>query len=284
MKSYIKDFFNILNCLVNNPRLFAKMVNTIPSACDGYNFFSRNLDFEENINIRQFGDFTPQQINPLWEYFQNLNEGNGIWKWEHYFDIYHRHFAKFIGKEVDVLEIGIYSGGSLGMWRSYFGEKCHIYGVDIEEACKIYANDYASVFIGDQADRSFWSDFKNKVQSVDIIIDDGGHSPEQQMVTLEEMLPNLQPGGVYLCEDVHDSFNNFSSFATSLVNDLNKLDRDQSSLISFQSNASPAQSMIHSIHFYPYVVVIEKNLVPVKTLNSLKHGTIWQPFFNKINS
>ena len=40
--------------------------------------------------------------------------------------------ASFAGAEVTVLEVGIYSGGSLLMWRDYFGADCTIYGVDIQ--------------------------------------------------------------------------------------------------------------------------------------------------------
>ena len=46
-----------------------------------------------------------------------------------------RDFKKFIGCEVHVVEVGIYSGGSLAMWRDYFGSKCHVYGIDIAEEC-----------------------------------------------------------------------------------------------------------------------------------------------------
>lgn len=48
---------------------------------------------------------------------------------------------------MNVVEIGIYSGGSLDMWSSYFGDQCHIYGVDIEDACKTYERDNVSVFV-----------------------------------------------------------------------------------------------------------------------------------------
>ena len=52
------------------------------------------------------------------------------------------------------------------------------------------------VFIGDQADRKFWSQFRREVPILDLVIDDGGHEPEQQIVSLEELLPHLRPGGV----------------------------------------------------------------------------------------
>lgn len=132
-----------------------------------------------------FDGCTPQScLNPLRLYFDKHTKGHGIWKWRHYFDIYHRHFSKYCDQKVNILEIGIYSGGSLEMWRSYFGSQCHIYGVDIEEACKVYNNEYTSVVIGDQADPLFWQKFKQNVQGIDILIDDGGHTPQQQKVTL----------------------------------------------------------------------------------------------------
>lgn len=267
----IKHSLNTLNSLIksfsNKPRLFRQILRTIPTISEAYQY---SQSYKDVVPENTFE--TKEQENPLWNYFQNHKEGHGIWKWEHYFDVYHKHLAKFIGKKVDVLEIGIYSGGSLEMWRSYFGEKCHIYGVDIEEACKEYENNYVSVYIGDQENSAFWSDFRNKVEGIDILIDDGGHTAEQQQVTLEQMLQHLNPGGIYICEDIHGTYNKFSNYATALVNELNSM------------NNSKFQSSIHSIHFYPYMLVIEKHLGQPKKLNAPKHGSIWQPFFdNSIN-
>ena len=109
------------------------------------------------------------------------------------FDIYHRHFRKFVGREVHLLEVGIYSGGSLPMWRHYFGKDCRVYGIDIEKDCLVYEDDRTKIFIGDQADRSFWKKVKEAAPQIDILIDDGGHQPEQQLITLEEMLPIFVP-------------------------------------------------------------------------------------------
>ena len=72
------------------------------------------------------------QRNKLREYFDAHNEGHGIWKFDHYFDFYHRYLSKFIDKPVTLLEISIYSGGSLQMWRRYFGPSSLVLGVDIE--------------------------------------------------------------------------------------------------------------------------------------------------------
>jgi hypothetical protein len=218
--------------------------------------------------------------NPLKRYFDSHHEGRGIWKWLHYFDIYHRHFRKFVGKEVHVLEIGIYSGGSLDMWKHYFGPRCHVYGVDIEAACKVYADERTKIFAGDQADRAFWRRFKAEVPAIDILIDDGGHLAEQQIATLEEMLPHLRPGGVYLCEDVHDPLHGFSAYVHGLADNLNAtcLEVGVGKEKGHVARATQFQKAIRSIHFYPFVCVIEKSLSQPDQLIAPKHGTEWQPF------
>ena len=228
---------------------------------------------------------TPQpHSNPLREFFDSRKQGPGIWKWNHYFDIYDRHFRQFRGQEVHVLEIGVYSGGSLDMWRNYFGPKATIYGVDIAPDCRVYEkNDGIKIFIGDQADRSFWRGFRQKVSTLDIVIDDGGHMPEQQIVSLEELLPFLRPGGVYCCEDVQGTHNQFASYVHGLGHKLN----DESQISHFPDDnerrivgvSTPFQSAVGSIHLYPFVTVLERNAVPVTELRAPKHGTQWQPFF-----
>jgi hypothetical protein len=208
-------------------------------------------------------------------FFDERETGRGIWKWAHYFDIYHRHFSKFVGREAHVLEIGIFSGGSLEMWRNYFGPKSHLYGVDIVEDCKVYENEYTTIFIGDQADRSFWKDFKQRVPHLDILIDDGGHTTEQQIVTLEEMLPHLRPGGILLCEDVVGVYNGFSAYVHGLVSNLNET---RTGVLEDGLSASEFQNWIHAVHFYPYVTVIEKADRPVRQFTDAKRGSEWQPW------
>jgi len=75
------------------------------------------------------------QHNDLEKYF-NQNTGRLIHKWNHYFEIYDRHLSKFRGKQPTILEFGVSHGGSLQMWKDYFGESCKIYGVDINPESK----------------------------------------------------------------------------------------------------------------------------------------------------
>ena len=218
-------------------------------------------------------------------FFDARVSGPGIWKWRHYFDIYHRHFSPLRHRDnLVILEIGIYSGGSLDMWREYFGPTATIYGVDIESSCRAYERPGTSIIIGDQADRTFWQRLlaDGTLPPPDIVIDDGGHTPEQQRVTLEELLPYIRPGGVYLCEDIHGQNNAFSAFVSGLADSLNGMagiSADQANperRLSVQSNG--IQASIHSVHLYPFVVVIEKRDVILPELIAPKHGSQWEPF------
>ena len=213
----------------------------------------------------------------LRDYFEANIEGNGIYKFLHYFDIYEHHFSKFVGKEVHIVEVGVYSGGSLKMWQNYFGDKCKVYGVDILDECKNYESENVKIFIGDQESRTFWKDFKEKVPKVDILIDDGGHQTEQQIVTLEEILPVLSPGGIYLCEDVSGSRMKLTAYINGLQNELNEIDTTGDAS---QIKTTPFQQQVCSIHQYPYVFLIEKQTEPLNELSAVMKGTIWNPFHN----
>lgn len=217
-------------------------------------------------------DVDIDSANPLQRWFADYRTGPGVHKWLHYFPIYHRHFSKFVGRELTLLEIGIAGGGSLGMWRDYFGPLCHIVGVDIDPSCRRHEETGTRVFIGDQRDRGFWRQVRAAVPAFDIVIDDGGHTPEQQRTTLEELLPAVRPGGVYLCEDVHGTGNGFIRYTAELVDALNHWDRVQGPA-TLNSSAEPLQRAIDGIHFYPYVVVLEKAAQLRTGFHAPRHGT-----------
>ena len=144
-------------------------------------------------------------MNHLQHYFEN-NTGRVIHKWSHYFDVYDRHFHRFRDQEIVILEIGVSQGGSLQMWKDYFGPKAKIYGIDIDPACKSLEEDNIEIFIGSQSDRDFLRLVKKQIPKVDILIDDGGHTMTQQIVSFEELFDHVQDKGVYLCEDMHTSY------------------------------------------------------------------------------
>src|SRR5437868_5521713 len=100
-------------------------------------------------------------MNDLEKFFIN-NKNTQIHKWLHYFEIYDRHFSPLRGKDVNILEIGVFQGGSMAMWVDYFGPKAKIFGIDINPACKQLESDNVKIFIGSQDDRTFLRSVKNK--------------------------------------------------------------------------------------------------------------------------
>lgn len=282
MKRGMQIIANVLGSFLHHPRLCLRLLSTIPFFIVRGAYYGRSWVATSKVptvstclgNARSAGS-----ANPLRAYFDSHREGRGVWKWLHYFDIYHRHFSRFTGREVHVLEIGVYSGGSLEMWREYFGPKCRVYGVDIERACKVYEDDRTKIFVGDQGDRGFWKRFKEQNPAIDILIDDGSHDPEHQIVTLEEMLPHLRPGGIYLCEDVHGKWNRFHAYVQGLATELNSVESVTSDRQKgLACTPTELQAAIQSIHLYPFVTVIEKSDQLRQEFTAPKHGTEWQPF------
>lgn len=140
-------------------------------------------------------------------WFKQRNTGPLVWKWMHYFDVYERHFAKFRNaKRINLLEFGVNAGGSIDLWRNYFGPGLHYYGVDINPACKQFAAPDVTIIIGDQTSRASLQEIREQIPDMDIIIDDGGHSDKMQVNTFMEMFQKVQPEGVYVCEDLFTSF------------------------------------------------------------------------------
>jgi hypothetical protein len=127
--------------------------------------------------------------NPLIEYLENNSNGRLIDRWNHYFDIYHRHFDHFRGQPLTMIEIGVFNGGSLPMWRDYFGPQATIVGVDINPECEQFAEPGIDIVIGDQADRAFLRSLSDRYPNFAILIDDGGHRMYQQITTFEELYP-----------------------------------------------------------------------------------------------
>ena len=77
-----------------------------------------------------------------------------------YFSSYDYCFSKFKGKPITFVEIGVLNGGSLLMWRKYFGEQARIIGVDLNPEAKRWEKEGFEIFIGSQSDITFWNFFK----------------------------------------------------------------------------------------------------------------------------
>lgn len=202
-------------------------------------------------------------MNDLERFFAE-NTGSKIHKWMHYFEIYDRHFARFRGTDVHVLEIGVAHGGSLQMWKHYFGPKALVYGVDTEPSTKTLEEPQIQIFVGDQANADFLMSVVAAAPRIDILIDDGGHTMRQQEVTFKTLFPHISADGVYLCEDLHTSYwgefgggyrreGTFIELGKGLIDEINAWHSRSPNLV-----VSDFTKTAQSLHFYDSVLVIEK--------------------------
>jgi len=120
-----------------------------------------------------------------------------------YFSFYNPIFEKFKNC-LSVLEIGITSGGSLRLWEKKF-KRATIYGIDLHDS-KIHETERIKTFIADQSNRQQLADFIAAINTeFDIIIDDGGHTMNNQQTSFGFLFKYLRSGGVYIIEDLHTS-------------------------------------------------------------------------------
>jgi 23S rRNA U2552 (ribose-2'-O)-methylase RlmE/FtsJ len=141
----------------------------------------------------------------LWSDFQT-NSGKIIHKWKHYFPIYERHFQSYVNKPLTFLEIGVGRGGSLQMWKRYFGPHARIVGIDIVPGCKRYEEDQIEVPTGKQQDERFLQSILDEFGSPDIVLDDGSHRMADLIETFRFLYPRTATNGVYMVEDLHTAY------------------------------------------------------------------------------
>jgi cephalosporin hydroxylase len=132
--------------------------------------------------------------------------GRPVDKWKHYFDVYERLLASYRGRSLTLVEVGVGDGGSLAGWRSYFGSPARIIGIDIDPAARRFESDGFEIIIGDQADPEFWARQLVNIGPIDLLIDDGGHSSVEQIVTVACALPQVRDGGAIVVEDTHTAY------------------------------------------------------------------------------
>jgi hypothetical protein len=143
------------------------------------------------------------------------HDGRFASKWAHYLPAYSEQFSPYRSgfplpngsrRPLKMLEIGTNHGGSLQMWRKYFGNKAAIYGIDIDPRCSRINDPDLKIRIGSQADRSFLESVISEMGGVDIVLDDGSHHAKHQRASLEILFPLLSEGGLYAAEDLHTAY------------------------------------------------------------------------------
>ena len=139
-----------------------------------------------------------------------------------YTQLYHTLFDKMKDEPIVMLEIGIgtmipgahssmvgYSlegynpGGSLRAWRDFFS-KGRIIGADVQPDTQFTDEPRIETYLCDSTNYNDVNQFTEKLDvKFDIIIDDGSHYDQHQMITLQNFYKHLKPGGIYIIEDIY---------------------------------------------------------------------------------
>lgn len=185
-----------------------------------------------------------------------------IHKWYQYFPVYEAHFERFRNRHVTIFEIGIGEGGSLAMWRRYFGPYAIIVGMDVYPRCKQVEEDQVHVRIGSQADPAFLAAVVAEFGAPDIVIDDGSHLQHHVNVTFDTLYPLVAKNGVYLVEDLHAAYwpnhgGGLRAPGSFIETAKTTVDRMHVDYIGDERLRSPATDRTTSVHFYDSVVVLE---------------------------
>lgn len=198
----------------------------------------------------------------LHKYFLN-NSDKLLHKWIHYFDIYERHFTRFRNKAPVMIEIGVFGGGSLAMWKQFFGSESRIIGIDINPQCKVHEADGIEIFIGSQDDPALIDQIFQKYPEIDIVLDDGSHMMNHMVSSFELMYNRINKNGIYMVEDTHTCYwpeyqggagrpGSFIEFAKKKIDELNAV---------YSRGEIPVSSFTKSTDYiacYDSIVVFER--------------------------
>ena len=200
------------------------------------------------------------------------NQDRIVDKWLQYFPVYERYLSAYRNTSFKMMEIGVFKGGSLDMWRDYFGPNAVLYGIDIDPACASLVSQPNEVRIGSQDDPVFLSRVVGEMGGVDIVLDDGSHIAHHQRTSFDVLFPMLSDGGLYIIEDTHTSYwwknwqGGFRRPGTAIEYAKSMIDEMHHWYHGRRSNI-PAGDQISAIHFHDSMIVIEKQspVRPIRT-------------------
>ena len=222
----------------------------------------------------------------LYELFCN-NKGREASKWSQYFPAYERHFSRFINHSFVFLEIGVRYGGSLPLWRQYFGPNAIIVGIDIDEECKLVEDKSQNIYIeiGSQRDPEFLSGVIKKYGQPHIVIDDGSHMSIDMNISFDCLFPMMPSNSVYAVEDTHtcylDAYNQGVKTGGIFTNRTKSfVDHIHNSSSTTKTPENPANHMM-SMHVYDSLIIFEKAIFQNK--NQLITGANTQEEYERLN-
>jgi hypothetical protein len=191
--------------------------------------------------------------------------GRSISKWTHYLPVYERYFSPFRERAaLKFLEIGVLEGGSLELWRKYFGPEATIFGIDVNPACATRVSAPNQVRIGSQDDANFLTSVVGEMGGLDIVLDDGSHIGRHQRASFETLFPLLSYGGLYVIEDLHTSYwqgpheGGYRKRGTG-IEYLKQIIDDMHGWYHERATTTGAKESVGAMHIYDSIAIIEKS-------------------------
>ena len=196
----------------------------------------------------------------------------------HFLKIYENYFSPLKNKKINILEIGVYEGKSLMIWKSYF-PNANIVGIDIQSYN--FQIERIKTFVGDQTDLKFLSGLLKKYRNFDVIIDDGSHISKDIIKSFIFLFDFLVDGGLYVVEDLQTSY--FPRYGGSRIN----LKKNNTSINFFKSlidsgnyekNDRPFYKKnkfdgnIKFVHFYQNLMILKKGKTHLLQYKNSKNG------------
>ena len=193
-------------------------------------------------------------------------------KWENYIVEYDRILSKFRDTNVSLLEMGVQNGGSLQIWKKYFGASAVVHGVDIRETvCELQLGDGISTYCFDNTNETVVRQH-SQTYTYDIIIDDASHLNADVINTFSYLFPELHPGGYYVIEDVHTSYWEFYGGGFRRANTSVEYFKHMIDIINYYHHSINLQNLtdfqvycvqhIRSITFVDGMIIIRKHKLP----------------------
>jgi hypothetical protein len=193
--------------------------------------------------------------------------------YHNYTEVYACYFAPLKDQAIKFLEIGIFHGASVRLWEEYF-PYAQLHFIDITLGALEYYSNRSTYHICNQENVADLQRFiQNTGGEFDIIIDDGGHTMNQQITSFVTLFPYLKSGGLYIVEDLHTSYwpsfydrgaQTMISFLKGLIDEVNYVGAHTSKAShlglppSLLSQMNLYQETILSIHFYDSLAIVIK--------------------------
>lgn len=215
------------------------------------------------------------------DYFKTTDD-RVIMKWAHYYDIYERELARYRDQPISFLEIGVFKGGSVPMWKAFFAKESRLTFIDIDPTCADRTEPGTTIEIGNQADPDFIRQIVETHGPFDVVVDDGSHINDHQIKTFELLWPHISNGGLYIVEDCHTSYwpgfgggyrneASFIEFAKRMIDKMHSWYTDQDALFPFD----PIAKEVDSVRFFDSITMIEKRILTrPPTLYIIENGRI----------